>query len=204
MSGAIPPERILLVEGVDDKHVVRHLRDCHPEMPEFDIRELDGFDRLKAAIGPEIKASGRRALGILADADEDPTGRWKAIADRLCKAGVNPGQQITRTGAIVEHHPRVGIWLMPDNAGPGQIEDFITKLIPEEDPVWPRAQSYIDRIPECDRKFKKNKVSRAQVHAWLATRKEPRKMGAAIGIGDLDATVTPAVEFIGWLRHLFG
>ena len=169
-------------------------------MPEFDIRELDGFRRLKAAIGPEIKASGRTALGILADADTDPTGRWNEIADRLGKAGVNPGRQVARTGAIFEHHPRVGIWLMPDNAGPGQIEDFITKLILEEDPVWPRAQSYVDRIPECDRKFKKNKVSRAQVHAWLATREEPRKMGAAIGIGDLDAEAAPAVEFVGWLR----
>ena len=93
---------------------------------------------------------------------------------------------------------------MPDNAGPGQLEDFITKLIPEEDPVRPRAQRYVDRIPERDRKFAENKALRAQVHAWPATRKEPRKTGAAIGIDDLDATVAPAAEFIGWLRRLFG
>ena len=204
MAEDSPPKRILLVEGVDDKHVVLNLLSRHPEMPEFDIRELEGFDRLKDAIGPEIKVSARTALGILADADADPKGRWNAIADRLSKAGVNPGQQIARTGAIVGHQPRVGVWLMPDNLAPGQLEDFIQRLIPKGDPVWPRARRYIDGIPAADRKFTSKKVLRAQVHAWLATRKEPRKMGAAIGIGDLDATVTPAVEFIGWLRHLFG
>ena len=120
------------------------------------------------------------------------------------RVGVNPPRHIVPGGAIVEHEPRVGIWLMPDNAVPGELEDFIQKLIPNGDPIWPMAQSYIDGIPAVERKFATNKILRAQVHAWLATLSEPRKMGAAIGTGDLHATAPLAEEFIDWLRRLFG
>ena len=204
MSGALPPEKILLVEGVDDKHVVRHIRGHHQDMPEFDIRELGGFSQLKDAIRPEVKVSDRAAVGILADANLDPDGRWQAIRAQLTRVGINPPRRMAPGGAIIEQEPRVGIWLMPDNTSPGELEDFVEKLIPQGDPIWPRAQRYIDDIPAVERKFTPNKVLRAQVHAWLATRSEPRMMGAAIRIGDLDATVPLAKEFTDWLRRLFG
>ena len=204
MSGELPPKKILLVEGVDDKHVVRHVRGRHQNVPSFDIRDLDGFPQLKDAIGPQVKVSGREAIGILADANLDPNGRWQAISEQLKRVDVNPPRHMVPGGAIVEQEPRVGIWLMPDNAAQGELEDFIEKLIPTGDPIWPRAQRFIDEIPAIDRKFATNKILRAQVHAWLATLAEPRKMGAAIGIGELDATAPLAEEFIDWLRRLFG
>lgn len=107
-------------------------------MPAFCIRDVGGLSLLKDAIGPEFKVSGRIALGILVDANKDPDARWQSIREQLKGVGVNPPPQIARTGAIIEQRPRVGIWLMPDNAGPGQLEDFIEKLIPQGDPVWPR------------------------------------------------------------------
>ena len=204
MAGAVPSERILLVEGGDDEHVVSHLCSCREDIPEYSIRNSNGFPRLKDAIGPEIKVSGRTALGVLADADEYPNRRWQAIVEQLRRVGVNPPNQIVSGGAIVGDNPRVGSWLMPDNKAPGQLEDFIESLIPVGDPVWPRAQRYVERIPSADRKFSANKVVRAKVHAWLATRREPRRMGSAIGTGDLDSGARPAVEFIDWLRRLFG
>ena len=61
-----PPGRILLVEGADDKHVVRHLCNAKPDIPAFEIADKTGFPALIRAIGPEIKAPGRLAVGILA------------------------------------------------------------------------------------------------------------------------------------------
>ena len=58
--------RILLVEGADDKHVVRHLCNAKPDIPAFEIADKTGFPALIRAIGPEIKAPGRLAVGILA------------------------------------------------------------------------------------------------------------------------------------------
>ena len=93
---------------------------------------------------------------------------------------------------------------MPDNGSSGELEDFIMRMIPADDPVWPRAKCYIDGIPEAERKFKLQKTQRARIHAWLAARKEPRKMGAAIGAGDLDTGAPIATDLIAWLRRLFG
>ena len=91
---------------------------------------------------------------------------------------------------------------MPNNEAPGEIEDFVAGMIPESDPVWPRSQAYVDGIPVTDRKFR-GKILRAKVHSWLATREEPRMMGAAIGARDLNCDAPDAVRLVDWLRRLF-
>lgn len=174
MAEDLPPRRLLLVEGVDDEHVVRHLCRRHPNMPDFTIRDKKGFLQLRDAIGPEIKVAGRSALGILVDANDDLDARWEAVGHQLRQAEIEAPTR-TSAGTVVEGKPRVGIWLMPDNGSAGELEDFIQELLPEGDPVWPRAQRYIDDIPAAHRKFTAGKILRAQIHAWLATRKEPRR-----------------------------
>ena len=199
-----PPRRILLVEGADDEHVVRHLCARQQDMPSFHIDNKGGFPQLKDSIGPEIKVAGRTHLGILVDANDNFNARWQSVANHLRQADVNPPTHTAQTGTVVAGQPRVGIWLMPNNGSPGELEDFIRQLIPAGDPVWPRAQRYIDGIPEADRRFATGKVLRAKIHAWLATRAEPRKMGGAIGVGDLNAMDPLARQFIDWLRWVFG
>ena len=203
MAGELPPSRVLLVEGVDDKHVVRHFCGRHADMPAFDIIDKSGFPNLRRAIGPEIKVSGRNAMGILVDGNRHPARRWEAIVHQLRQAGFQPPAQVEPTGTIIEGRPRVGVWLMPDNRSAGELEDFIARLLPPGDPVWPRAQRYIDDIPPGQRKFAPDKVLRASIHAWLAARAEPRKMGVAVGAGDLHVTGTLAMQFSDWLRRLF-
>ena len=92
---------------------------------------------------------------------------------------------------------------MPDNVSAGQVEEFFADMIPNDDPVWPRSEAYVDGIPATDRKFSDGKTLRAKVHSWLATREEPRKMGAAIGAGDLNVDAPGAVQLVDWLHRLF-
>lgn len=203
------PRRVLLVEGPDDKHVVRRLSERAASMPAFCIRDKGGIDKLLASIPPEIKVSGRLAVGILADANDDPNARWEAVKNRLKALGFQPPASPAPSGTILPGSPRVGIcprvgiWLWPDNANPGEIEDFVQTLLPANDPLWPRAENYIDGIPDSDRRFKKGKALKAKIHAWLATRENPRLMGAAIGTRDLDIDGPLAARFAGWLRQLF-
>ena len=173
-------------------------------MPAFAISDKNGFPNLKAAIGPEIKVPGRTALGILVDANDDVAARWQAIGHQLRQAALTPPNHTTPAGIVIEGRPRVGIWLMPNNESTGELEDFIQRLLPAGDPVWPRAQRYVDGIPVADRKFATGKILRARIHAWLATRAEPRKMGGAIRAGDLNVADPLAGQFVEWLRRLFG
>ena len=200
----LPPERVLLVEGVDDEEVVRRLCRRHQDVPAFDVLNKRGFPKLRKSIGPEMKVSGRRAVGILADANDDPRARWQSISDRLREAGVRPPDRLPPGGLVLDGGPRTGVWLTPDNTASGKLEDFAVTLIPAGDPVWPRAERYVEDIPATDRKFRPRKITKAKIHAWLATREDPRLMGAAIGIGDLDANRPLAVTLVAWLRELFG
>ena len=208
MARPIPPtDRILLVEGQDDKHVVLHLCKQHQATLSFffsdpdrdgpqvtvsgcqavSIRDTGNIDKVLTSIAPEIKAPGRQAVGILVDANDDRAGRWEAIQKHLQRVDINPPQSPSTDGTIIitEDKPRIGVWLMPDNTSAGELEDFVAKMIPDNDPVWSLSKSYINGIPPQNRKFIEKKRSRAQVHAWLAARKDPRachQLGRTLGV----------------------
>ncbi len=200
------PDHILLVEGQDDEHVVLHLCRRHEMGPTFSIKDKEGFPNLRSSISSEIKAPERRAVGILVDANDNLQNRWKAVTDQLLKANIQVPSSPDPTGTIIEgqdERPRVGIWLMPDNIAAGELENFVTQMIPTSDPVWPRSQGYIDNIPKAARKFSESKTPRAKLHAWLAARENPRKMGSAIGVYDLNSNGPLCQKFLAWLTRLF-
>ena len=196
-------DRVLLVEGTDDEHVVRHLCHGHQPMPKFSIQNKEGIKNLLDDIGLEILAPSRKAIGIIVDANDDLDARWHAVANRLREENIEVPSSPEPTGTIIFSTPRVGLWLMPDNTSPGELENFVSEMIPDDDPIWPRSQSYIDGIPESDRKFTEKKILRAKVHAWLATRRDPRPMGTAIRARDLHIDGTLSTTFAKWLRQLF-
>ena len=47
---------------------------------------------------------------------------------------------------------------MPDNGTAGAIEDFVKRMIPASDVVWPLAQEFIAAIPDDARAFKPQKT----------------------------------------------
>lgn len=196
-------DRVLLVEGPNDEHVVRHLCNRHQAMPEFYIRGKGGIELLLEDIGLEILDPRRKAVGILVDANDDLDARWSAVANRLRAENIEVPSSPERTGTIIDSTPRVGIWLMPNNESPGELENFVSEMIPDDDPVWPLSENYIDGIPKADRKFAEKKILRAKIHAWLATREDPRQMGAAIGAHDLHVDGTLSTAFANWLQQLF-
>ena len=205
MPHQTPPPRLLLVEGQDDKHVIGHLwqRIYRSELS-FCISDKQSVGQLLKSIGSEVKASGREALGIVVDANDDVSRRWEAVTDRLRGADIDPPTRPDPEGIVIDGTPRVGIWLMPDNASTGELEDFVAKMVPSDDAVWPMSKGYIEGIPRPERKFKEGKILRAQIHAWLAAREDPRKMGSAIKTKDLDIDGALCKRFAGWLERLFG
>ena len=202
-----PLSRVLLVEGQDDEHVVRHIRERCTADSSFCTIIKGGIDELLKSIVRETRVSGRQTLGILTDANTNPAERWDEVKDQLASANICLPDSPNASGTIVdgrprERVPRVGVWLMPNNSTPGELEDFVAKMIPCQDPVWPLSQCYIDGIPKKERKFRENKILKAQVHAWLATRAKPRLMGA-IRAGDLEIDGPLCQEFVVWLTRLF-
>lgn len=195
----------LLVEGKDDEHVASHIwKHYHNDWPPFGIIVKEGFPNLLKSISSELKFRERETLGILVDANDDLEGRWEAIISRVQEVvSVNSSERPNKSGTIICDKPKVGIWLMPNNSSTGELENFIHELIPCGDRTWDQAVNFIESIRPDDRKFRPHKELRAQIHAWLATRKKPRPMGAAIGASDLNAKAPLAQAFNEWLTRLF-
>ncbi len=169
-SRARKAPRVLLVEGSDDLHVVLQLYLRFHEKTDFYISDKGGVHPLLDSIRSEVNVAKRRALGIVLDADDEISARWEDVVSRLEEAGITGVPDGPEPGGICieasAQFPRVGIWVMPDNASSGELEDFVSRMIPENDRVWPLSESYIDGIPANDRKFSDNKVQRATVYAW--------------------------------------
>lgn len=199
--------RALLVEGDDDRHVVTHIR-IRAGIPQFDIDPKSGKDELLKSIPYEALVEDRITLGVMLDANGDPASRWQAIAGRFREAGIEIPSFPQTEGVVIPSDPsarlpRIGVWMMPDNESRGELEDFLAEMIPGDDAVWPLARAYINGIP-MPRKFQEGKTLRAQVHAWLAARKDPRQPGLAIKARDLEIGGPLCVRFTAWLRQLFG
>ena len=216
---------VLMVEGQDDKHMVWQLcRQYHSlfstqrsgyefsvtlrsQHKSFQITEQGNRSELVKAISLQVLASNIQAVGVLVDADDSSINCWREVAAGFNQAGVQLPTSPNSVGTIIPgqvFQPRIGIWIMPDNKSQGEIEDFVKDMIPIDDPIWPSSDQYIDSISQPNRKFVKQKIDKAKVHAWLATRKEPGRIGAAIGAQDLDVNGQRCREFIQWISDLFG
>ena len=205
---AAPSPRVLLVEGQDDSHVVWHVCQRSEAINDFCIRQKCGIEPLLDSIDTEIQTPELQAMGILVDANMDVAARWNAVKGRLAPANVALPNSPVPSGTIIEGRPhdgipRVGVWLMPDNASKGELENFVAQMIPDGDAVWPLSQDYIEGIPAAARKFSEKKKARAQVHAWLAAREDPRRMGEAIRTRDLAVDGALCQAFVAWLKRLF-
>ena len=206
LADSLPDDIAMLVEGNDDFNVVWRIAEIS-SLPQFHIQQAVGINNLLAQIETLVNFPGRRAVGIIVDANDDLNARWQAVSNELALSGITLPQTPDPAGTIIPAQndlPRIGLWLWPDNRNPGELEDFIISLIPENDPIWPLSEDYINNILAHQlNKFPQGKKSRAQVHAWLAVREAPRRMGQAIESRDLNPTAPPFAAFATWLTRLF-
>ena len=202
--------RVLLVEGDDDERVLRQV--CRSRaLPQPDkFMPCDGVDALLKAISVHLRAGAAPGdvVGVVVDADADPGARWQAVRDRLSAAGYADAPSAPDPdGTVLEPPagsilPKAGIWLMPDNSGPGILEDFLRFLVPAPNVLFDHAEASVASIPE--RLFSPNDEPKALIHTWLAWQKEPgRPYGTAIAARFLNPDVPQVRVLAEWLRRLF-
>ena len=203
-------QKVLLVEGVNDQHVVWALCEAH-KLPEcFAVEEKGGKESLLESLyGYFQDPLAYPTVGILLDADERIESTWDAVTGRLQSAGYSVPSHLDAGGLVLDHPtgdgPRIGVWLMPDNSLTGKLEDFVRMLIPAGDELAAEADSALKVIEDKDvQRYADKDRPKAFIHTWLAWQDEPgRPMGAAITRRYLAPTSTQAERFVTWLRQLF-
>lgn len=201
---------ILLVEGRDDREVIRQFCNYHDidNRTLFSIDPKDSVDQLLDDLRVRPKQTGIKVLAAIIDADTDLLSRWAQICGAVERFGYNLPDKPARDGTILEppdsNRPRLGLWLMPDNQLSGMLEDFLLQLTDSEDSLIARAKHVVDQIPETDRRFGDTKRSKAIIHTWLAWQEEPgTPLGLSLTRRYLDPARSPAPAFKLWLEKLF-
>ncbi|HLM01204.1 MAG TPA: DUF3226 domain-containing protein [Pyrinomonadaceae bacterium] len=216
--------RVLLVEGTDDLHVLAHIFKAHGLEGKIFIRDQEGvqnvkkgldenfFDNLVEDLPVELKGSEVIALGIVVDADFDIKARWESLANKLKDLKYQEVPDLPKpNGTILTHSqdlPKIGVWLMPDNTLPGMLEDFVKLLVPDEQKdLLQRAIEAVDAIPKEERKFiteNSDKTSKAQIHTYLAWQERPGvPYGVAIRERFLKADSPNTTNLVAWIKELF-
>ena len=204
--------KILLVEGTDDEHVLKHICGNHG-IPHLDeVKNCGSVEKLIENLGvrlPLLIQEGD-AIGVVIDADTDISARWQSIRDRITDFGYqNVPDQPDPDGTILDppagsYLPRLGVWIMPNNQTSGILEDFLRFLVPQPNILFNHARDSVKTIPEGERRFKLLDEPKAVIHTWLAWQKDPGlPFGTAITARFLDPSVPEVDVLVAWLKRLF-
>lgn len=205
-------KRILLVEGIDDKHVLKHLCGTRGVPHLDDVKAHEGVNELLNSFPVFLKASeDGDIVGVIIDADTDLNSRWQSLQDRLIRVGYQGVPEIpSPDGTILDPPPdvllpRVGIWIMPDNQTKGILEDFLQFLVPSSGSrLLDHVKSSVAAIPPGEMRFGHLAEPKAIIHTWLAWQEEPGKpLGTAITARYLDSRVAQVDVLVAWLNRLF-
>jgi len=201
----------LFVEGPDDGAVVNALIEKlagldlarHPHRV-VRTKEEGGGDAwaIRAFEDYIAKARPDARVGLIVDRDDAENDKWPAVSEVLRRLGMDPRGGPTAGGAIVAG--RFGLWMWPDNASHGDLEDFVAGVIPQS-PVLTYA------IEACGVAKASHAAEYELRHARKAAFKVRsiwRNAGAAGGYGHLirglTLASTPASEaFLVWFKTLF-
>jgi hypothetical protein len=174
-------EKILLVEGVNDCHVVMALCKAHNVPQSFGIFECGSDDKVLKRLNALMSESDPpKVIGILLDTDQ-PTDnpsvgpRLDSIKGKLKSYNYQFPQKPDPNGTIItgyEDEPRLGLWLMPNNQDVGMLEDFCLQL------AEPKSLTYAKECVEQAMAkeistFKQVHLSKAIIHTYLAWCDEP-------------------------------
>lgn len=203
--------KILLVEGTDDEHVLKHICGNRGIDPLDEVKSHGGDSNLLESLGVRLKLPEEGdVIGVVIDADTDRSARWQSIRNLIIKVGYqNVPNQPDPDGTILDPPtgtllPRLGVWIMPNNQTSGTLEDFLRFLVPQPTILFDHVIDSIAAIPEGERRFKPSDKSKAIIHTWLAWQKEPgRPFGTAITARFLDPDVPEVDVLVDWLKRLF-
>jgi hypothetical protein len=210
---------VLLVEGPGDVYFVqqvcnthgidnRRLFDITYRKPEGDGHQksegslTSGWKGVKDALPVSLKTAPTRVAALF-DADGDPRSRWASMTATLRSDYPEIPREPVDGGFVVRPSPErrgLALWMMPNNQDRGELEDFFAGLIPLEDPLHRRAREVVSDLPRPV--LFGSDVRKAEVHTWLAWRKEPgRSMGRAVSAGDVQPRHPNMMHFVAWLRR---
>jgi hypothetical protein len=205
----------MIVEGWDDAHSVVGLMKHHVDWPREEhlwpvhIHMGNGAEEIlkDGVLTTYLRGSTVKIFGVMLDADAKPGGRYDSIRNLCAAIFPNLPKNLAKDGIVVENSAgqRFGVWIMPDNATEGCLENFLKLLVPVEcKPVWDHAEDSLKNAKRLGCNLAGNDFVKAVLYTWLAWQETPgQSPGIALTKKVLDPTNPAATSFVDWFRKLY-
>ena len=210
----------LVVEGFHDASTIGAIFEA-ADLTGFELRidQLMGFPRprnrdtwLDGFLQTRLNEGGVDAVGLVVDADDD-SGRVQQRLQRLTvmndtlseyESDATPNEGYVTDYLVGTFHKKFGFWIMPDNRQPGQLEDFVLRMIPDADPVEQPAREFIDDLPNELVDNASHRAAKHIAHAWLSAYYPGWSFDDALRNGQLVFSADDPVlgAFKRWLERL--
>lgn len=179
----IEKRKLLVVEGKEDERFFAELLRCL-QIEDIQILPVGG----KSFIYTNLSALKTRrgfpqllSLGIVRDADDNPSSAFQSVCGALEKAGLPvPEAPLITT----ETKPRVTVLVLPGKDCPGVLEDICLEAV-KEDSAIPCVEEYFRCLGKKGITLPSPvAISKAKVHTFLSSKKDPEKrLGEAAEAG---------------------
>ncbi|NOZ07048.1 MAG: hypothetical protein GXP41_11975 [Chloroflexi bacterium] len=166
MGTPITQPKLLLVEGKDEVKLFEKLI-SDLGLVDIEIRSVLGKTKFRDNIAtlPRLSGFGQVvSLGMVRDADKDPSGAFSSLRDALEAAGLpRPTKPLQSAGDT----PKVTVMILPDRERQGMLEDICLDSV-REDPAMLCVDQYFQCLSEQIKDLPHN-LAKARVRAFLAS-----------------------------------
>ena len=167
---------LLLVEGVDEKHVLKKMiemrikdKDVRGEIQIIPAGGRRVFRRRLEAINVQSKKKGLvKAIGIVRDADESAGSAFQSVANDVRTVGLRPPRG---HGEYSRGNPSIGIFIVPDGSSSGAMETLIRRTV-NGDATAECVNAYLNCLSDSGVMSSRNE-DKSFVHAYLASKEDP-------------------------------
>jgi len=177
----VASSRLVLVEGKDEVNLFSTMikRWSIGGLQVLDVVGKTNFrPRLDATLA-NARAQNVRlsAIGIVRDADDNPTGAFESIANTLQTFELPVPQP---SGLFATGFPSIGVFILPDGHSPGSVEEVCWEAV-SNTAAGHCCMSFLDCLRVSMALLSPN-VGKTLVHAYLAAQEDP---STTVGVGAL-------------------
>lgn len=108
-------------------------------------------------------------------------------------------------GIDTEIYPKVGVWIMPDNAYSGTLENFLLSMVEQGDELMNKVEDVLTEIETLKiKRYRDIDRNKAKVHTFLSWESKPgNSLRTEIVSRVLNPKTASATMFVDWLKLLY-
>lgn len=206
-------DQLLLVEGSTDQFFIGSFKDktglsIRPKIEwKESSGELSGLDFIKEKLPVALKDPNLKSLGVVIDADSNIENAYKLIVRVLKDYSSEIPETIPVDGVVLPLNigKKFGLWIWPDNKSTGNLETFLSSIIPVNDHSFPHSKRIVNEIIDLSvNPFLIKDREKAEIYTWLTRQKEPGlPYGKAVNFNYFNLETETCNRFKTWLQNLY-